>query len=101
MTAAKFWPGELGRFSNVAAVCARLVIDEQDYGIQFFYVPIRHPETHLPLPGVEVGDIGSKVGYQAKDNGYLLFNNYRIPRTNLVSHLIACLMKSLSKTICS
>lgn len=86
--AAKFWPGELGVFANFACVCARLIIDEQDYGIQFFFVPIRSEVTHLPLPGVEVGDIGTKTGYNSKDNGYLLFNNFRIPRGNLVSNSI-------------
>jgi acyl-CoA oxidase len=65
-------------------VCARLIIDDQDYGIQFFLVPIRDLENHKPIPGVEVGDIGSKIGYNSKDNGYLIFTNYRIPRTNLL-----------------
>lgn len=46
-------------------------------------VPIRDMETHRPLPGIEVGDIGPKFGFQAKDNGYAIFNNVRIPRTNL------------------
>ena len=83
--AAKFWPGELGVYSNHACVCARLVIDGQDYGVQFFFVPIREPGTHKAYPGVEVGDIGTKIGYATKDNGFLLFNHYRIPRTNLVT----------------
>ena len=82
--AAKFSPGELGVYSNFAVVCARLIIDEQDCGIQFFMVPIRHPETHRPFHGVEVGDIGAKIGYNSKDNGYLMFTNYRIPRENLL-----------------
>lgn len=41
-------------------------------------------ETHRPLPGIEVGDIGPKFGFIAKDNGYLLFNHFRIPRTNML-----------------
>lgn len=47
-------------------------------------VPIRDLENHKPLPGVEVGDLGSKIGYNSKDNGYILFTNYRIPRENLM-----------------
>jgi acyl-CoA oxidase len=31
-------------------------------------------KSHLPLEGVEVGDIGPKYGYNTKDNGYLRFN---------------------------
>ncbi len=62
-----------------------MIVDEQDYGIQFFLTPIRCRETHKLFPGVEAGDLGAKMGYHAKDNGYMLFNNYRIPRTNLLS----------------
>jgi acyl-CoA oxidase len=47
-------------------------------------VPIRDPETHRPLPGVTVGDIGPKLGYHNKDNGYLAFNQVRIPRFNML-----------------
>ena len=32
-------------------------------GIQAFYVPIRDIETHRPLPGIEIGDIGPKFGF--------------------------------------
>lgn len=47
-------------------------------------VPIRDMETHKPLPGVTVGDIGPKLGYATKDNGYLAFDNVRISRENLL-----------------
>lgn len=43
-------------------------------------VQIRDMETHVPLPGIEVGDIGTKLGYNAVDNGYLLMKNIRVPR---------------------
>ena len=65
-------------------VCARLIVDGEDYGVQFFFVPLREAGTHVPFKGIEVGDIGSKLGFAAKDNGYLIFTNYRIPRENLV-----------------
>lgn len=42
-------------------------------------------ETREPLPGVEVGDIGPKFGFNMKDNGYLVFTNLRIPRENMLS----------------
>jgi len=28
----------------------------------------------LPLTGIDVGDIGTKMGYNSMDNGYLSFN---------------------------
>ena len=46
---------------------------------------IRDMETHEPLPGVEVGDIGTKLGYNSVDNGYLLLKKVRIPRKALLS----------------
>lgn len=46
-------------------------------------------ETHRPLPGIEVGDIGPKYGFTGKDNGYLRFENFRIPRTNLLSRYMS------------
>ena len=30
--------------------------------------------------GVKVGDIGNKLAYGGMDNGYLMFDNYRVPR---------------------
>lgn len=51
-------------------------------------VPIRDFNTHKPLPGVEVGDIGPKMGYSTKDNGYLRFSNVRVPRFNMLARYI-------------
>ena len=53
--------------------------------MQPFIVQIRDRETHEPLPGVEVGDIGSKLGYNSIDNGYLLFRDYKVPRSAMLS----------------
>lgn len=33
---------------------------------------------------MSVGDIGNKIGFNAMDNGYLKFDNVRIPRENLL-----------------
>lgn len=47
-------------------------------------VQIRDFETHLPMKGIKVGDIGPKLGYNSKDNGWLMLNEVRIPRTNML-----------------
>ena len=47
----------------------------QDYGLHAFVMQIRDLATHLPLPGVSVGDIGPKFGYNGVDNGYLIFDH--------------------------
>ena len=63
---------------------ARLMIGELDYGTQAFFVPLRDPETFKRLPGVTTGDIGPKLGYQSKDNGFAAFDHVRIPRTDML-----------------
>ncbi len=82
--AAKFWPGSLGLHSTHAVVFARLILKKKDFGPLPFMVPIRSRVDHMPYPGVEVGDIGTKMGYNSVDNGYLKFDKYRIPRDALL-----------------
>jgi acyl-CoA oxidase len=48
-------------------------------------VQIRDLQSHKPLEGVVVGDIGPKYGYASMDNGYMLFNNFRVPRDALLA----------------
>ena len=38
----------------------------------------------MPLPGIEVGDIGTKMGYNSMDNGFLSFNQVKIPKENMM-----------------
>jgi len=37
-------------------------------------VPVRSRVDHKPYAGIEVGDIGAKMGYNTVDNGYLSFD---------------------------
>ena len=70
----------MGRFANFAIVFARLIIDENDYGIAPFLVQTRDLDTHRHMPGVKCGDMGPKLGYNSKDNGWMTLNEVRIPR---------------------
>jgi len=65
-------------------VFAQLIIKGKSYGVHVFLVPIRDPVTMKTYPGVEAGDIGPKLGFQNKDNGFAIFTNYRIPRRNML-----------------
>ncbi|XP_053309460.1 peroxisomal acyl-coenzyme A oxidase 1 isoform X1 [Spea bombifrons] len=80
----KWWPGGLGKTSNHAVVLAQLYTQGECKGLQAFIVPIRHMGTHEPLPGVVVGDIGPKFGFDETDNGFLKFDKVRIPRENML-----------------
>jgi acyl-CoA oxidase len=51
ISAAKFWPGELGLIANYALLYAQTYVKGKNYGVQAFFVPIRD-ENHNPLPGV-------------------------------------------------
>ncbi|KAJ5722493.1 Acyl-CoA oxidase [Penicillium malachiteum] len=84
LTASKWWNGSLGRIANHAIVVAQLLLPKRDvpgeyvsYGPHPFIVQVRDMDTHLPLDGVVVGDIGPKYGYITMDNAYMLFNNFR------------------------
>lgn len=90
ITAAKFWPGELGKLCTHAVIHAKLIIKGEPYGVHAFIAQIRDMETHAPLPGIEVGDIGPKYGFNLKDNGYMIFTNFRVPRSALLSRFVSC-----------
>uniref|UniRef100_A0A8R1HSI3 Acyl-coenzyme A oxidase n=1 Tax=Caenorhabditis japonica TaxID=281687 RepID=A0A8R1HSI3_CAEJA len=83
-TATKWWPGGLGTSCTHVVLVANLIIDLKNYGLHPFFVPIRDRNTYLPLSGISVGDIGSKMGVNCVDNGFLAFVNYRIPRRNML-----------------
>lgn len=85
LTASKWWIGSLGRTANHAIVMAQLIVDGKSHGPHPFVVQIRDMETHLPLENVHVGDLGPKVGYNTMDNGFLLFNNLKVPHKAMLT----------------
>ena len=80
VTATKWWPGGLGKCATHAVVMARLLLGGQDRGQHSFIVQLRDLRSHQPLPGIELGDIGPKMGYSRVDNGFLILNQVRVPR---------------------
>lgn len=88
LTATKFWPGDLGRYTTHALVFARLLIDGKDNGVHAFVVQIRDVDTFKHMKGVKSGDMGHKVGYQSKDNGWASFDQVRIPRENMLMRIV-------------
>lgn len=84
LTSYKWWAGGLGNTVNHCIVVAQLYTKGECHGVHPFMVQIRDLETHMPLVGIKVGDIGPKMGFNTADNGFLVFNNYRIPRENML-----------------
>lgn len=84
ITATKFWPGELGLFASHAIVFAKLIIDGNKFGVHPFLVQLRDTQTWKLIKGVKAGDIGPKIGYHSKNNGWCSFDNVRIPRDQMM-----------------
>jgi len=89
LSACKWWPGNMGKSSNFAVVPARLIVDKKDHGIQMLIVQLRDRQTHQPLPGITIGDIGAKFSLTSNgaDNGYLMFDYVRIPLNQMLMGL--------------
>lgn len=84
--AAKCWVGNLGKTCTHAIVYAQLYTpDGSNHGLNAFLVPIRDPKTLICHPGVTAGDLGEKIGLNGVDNGFVMFNNYFIPKDFLLS----------------
>ena len=89
MTSRKFWIGNLGETAQNAVVLAQLLIEEEgkevNKGVHSFVFQIRDPDNHMPLPGLEIGDCGVKLSLNGIDNGWMMFNNFKVPREALLN----------------
>lgn len=45
-------------------------------------------QTHKPLEGITIGDIGPKLGFDLTDNGYMTFENVRYPKSALLDRYV-------------
>jgi hypothetical protein len=80
VTATKWWIGMAGQTATHAAVFARLIVDGVEHGLQTFICPLRSLQTGEPVPNISVGDMGSKMGRNGLDNGWIQFHQKRVPR---------------------
>ncbi|WEW58108.1 acyl-CoA oxidase [Emydomyces testavorans] len=84
LTSAKFWPGAMATSCTHAILMARLIIKGKDHGVHPFMIQLRSLSDFSPVPGVELGDLGMKMGYNGTTNGYATFSDVRIPRNWLL-----------------
>uniref|UniRef100_A0A182JXZ0 Acyl-coenzyme A oxidase N-terminal domain-containing protein n=1 Tax=Anopheles christyi TaxID=43041 RepID=A0A182JXZ0_9DIPT len=80
----KWWPGGLAHTVNYCVVMAQLFSKGKCHGIQPFIVQLRDEDTHMPMKGIIIGEIGNKLGMNGVNNGYLGFEKVRIPRKNML-----------------
>jgi len=79
-----YYKFSVGHSSNHCLVMAQLYIDGDCKGPHMFFIQVRDEDTHEPLPGVHIGDIGKKMGFIGVNNGFLGLKNVRIPRTRML-----------------
>ncbi|NXC16136.1 ACOX2 oxidase, partial [Corythaeola cristata] len=85
ISAMKWWPGDMGRSATHTLVFAQLYIHGKCYGVHPFIVQIRSLQDHSLCPGIIAGDIGPKMNFEHADNGYLMLQNVRVPRENMLN----------------
>eukprot|EP01083_Nonionella_stella_P158539 516178_1 len=83
LTSMKWWPG-MGKVATHAIIYAQLILGGKEYGIHEFIVQIRD-ENHTPMKGVEVGDIGPKIGEHTGDSGFLRLSDVRVARDRMLA----------------
>lgn len=84
LSATKWWIGGAAETATHGAVFAQMIINGKRYGVKTFVVPLRDPKTFELLPGINIGDIGMKMGRNGIDNGYVQFTNVRVPRAYML-----------------
>ncbi|CAN0142500.1 unnamed protein product [Ascophyllum nodosum] len=84
LSSTKWWPGGLGKTATHCILMAQLVIEGNVLGVHPFFIQLRSLTDHKPLPGVTLGDIGPKLGFNSTDNGFCRFHYVRVPRTSLL-----------------
>ena len=85
--AMKWWNSGLGLVATHAAVYAQLIVplpERRCVGVHVFMVQLRD-EEHACLPGIELGDVGPKLGDNSIDTGYARFRGVRVPREHMLA----------------
>ncbi|KAI9503930.1 acyl-CoA dehydrogenase/oxidase C-terminal [Coemansia spiralis] len=84
LTATKWWIGGAAHTATHCAVYAQLIVKGKCYGTKTFVVQLRDTKTFQLMPGVNIGDLGKKMGRDQIDNGWIRFTYVRIPRSNML-----------------
>lgn len=80
----KYWITNGAVHANYALVFAQTIVGGKQEGVNAFLVPIRDASLKT-LPGVEINDMGMKMGLNGIDNAALKFHQVRIPRVNMMN----------------
>ncbi|KAI7892206.1 acyl-CoA dehydrogenase/oxidase [Mucor mucedo] len=89
ITATKWWIGMSGQTATHTVVIAQTLVDKKNVGLNWFVVPLRSKYTGELEPGIQIGDIGAKVGHAGLDNGWIQFREKRIPRHDMLAKWVS------------
>lgn len=81
--AQKEYIGNAANHGRMATVFAKLIIDDHDFGVNAFVVPLRDENMNI-LQGITIKDCGLKMGLNGVDNGIIQFDNVVIPKENML-----------------
>ncbi|KAI7834896.1 acyl-CoA dehydrogenase/oxidase C-terminal [Kickxella alabastrina] len=84
LTATKWWIGGAAHTATHCSVYAQLIVKGKNYGTKTFVVQLRDTKTFQLMPGVNIGDLGKKMGRDQIDNGWIRFTHVRIPRSHML-----------------
>ncbi|KAJ9117604.1 hypothetical protein QFC22_004454 [Naganishia vaughanmartiniae] len=82
--ATKWWIGGAASTATHCAVFAQLIVKGKKCGVKTFIVQLRDVQTFQLKPGINIGDIGKKMGRDGIDNGYIQFTYVRVPRAHML-----------------
>ena len=85
-TSIKWWIGAAANSANRTVVFAQLIVGNTNHGVHVFAIKIRD-DQHNPLPGVVIGDCGPKAGLAGIDNGFIIFQNFRVEYDSLLDRI--------------
>ena len=79
----KEYIGNAALHGQMATVFAKLIINDTDYGVNAFVVPLRDTKGKT-MKGVTIEDCGGKMGLNGVDNGKIFFDQVQIPLENML-----------------
>ncbi len=83
LQAQKEYIGNAAVHGQMATVFAKLIVEDKDYGVGAFLVPLRDKKGNT-LAGITIEDCGRKMGLNGVDNGKIKFNNVTISYENML-----------------
>ena len=85
--AAKWWIGAAAKTATLCTVFAQLIVKGKLKGIHAFVVRLRDLPSLQIRSGIVIGDCGDKSELDGVDNGFIIFNKYRVPYDALLDKI--------------